>query len=137
MITIAREKAEAAGITNVTFEVGAPDETRWDEAAFDAAIGYNILHLLHDRPATLASLHRLLRPGGLFITKTVSLPEMSPLFRVILPIMQAIGKAPHVTFVSEAALEAEIEMAGFEIIARERHGTKGKDVRPVFIARKR
>lgn len=137
MITIAREKAEAEGITNVTFEVGAPDETRWDEAAFDAAIGYNILHLAHNRPAALAGLHRLLRPGGLLITKTVSLPEMNPIFRVLLPIMQAIGKAPHVTFVSEAVLEAEIETAGFEIIARERHGTKGKDVRPVFIARRR
>lgn len=136
MIAIAREKAAEEGVANVHFEVGTPDETRWDAGAYDAAIGYNILHLVHDRPAALAGLHRLLKPGGVLITKTVSLTEMNPAFRVLIPIMQAIGQAPHVTFVSEATLTQEIEAAGFGIIARERHGTRGKDVRPFFVARK-
>lgn len=137
MITIACEKANAESVTNVTFEVGTPEETRWDEAAHDAAIGYNILHLVHDRPTALAGIHRLLKPGGLLITKTVSLAEMNPIFRVLLPIMQAVGKAPHVTFVTEETLTREMEAAGFKIISRERHATRGRDVRPFFVARKR
>lgn len=136
MIAIAREKAAAEGITNVTFEVGAAENPAWGEARFDAAIGFNILHLVPDRPAVFATIHRLLKPSGLFISKSVSLAEMNPLIRLAVPVMRAIGKAPYVDTVTETVLASEIEAAGFDILSRERHGTKGKDVRPVIIARK-
>lgn len=136
MIAVAREKAAAEGCTNAEFEVGTPDDPRWPAAAFDSAIGFNILHLIRDRVAALAGLHRVLKPGGLLITKTVSLTEMNPAIRLAVPVMRAIGKAPYVAFVSEAALVSEIETAGFGIIARERHAARGKDVRPFLVARK-
>lgn len=137
MIAIAREKAAAEGIVNATFEVGTAGNPAWGEAQFDAVLGFNILHLVPDRPGVFASLHRLLKPGGLFISKSVSLAEMNPMIRLAIPVMRAIGKAPYVDTVTEARLAAEIEGAGFDILARERHGSKGKDVRPVIIARKR
>jgi len=136
MIAIAREKAAAQGVTNVAFEVGKAEDPRWGEGRFDAAIGFNILHLIPDRPAALSRIRRLLKPGGLFISKSVSLAEMNPMIRLAIPVMRAIGKAPYVDTVTEATLVAETEAAGFEIVARERHGTKGRDVRPVIIARK-
>ncbi|MFN7056853.1 class I SAM-dependent methyltransferase [Hyphomonas sp.] len=136
MIAIAREKAAAEGVSNVTFEVGAAEDPRWGEARFDAAIGFNILHLLPDRPAALAGIHRVLKPGGLFLSKSVSLAEMNPMIRLAIPVMRAIGKAPYVDTVTEATLVSEIEAAGFIITSRERHGTKNKDPRPVIIARK-
>lgn len=136
MITIAREKAQAEGNTNITFEVGTPDEARWPAAAFDVAVGFNILHLIRDRGAALAGVHRLLKPGGRLMTKTPSLSEANPLIRLAVPVMQAIGKAPYVAYLSEAQLAREIEMSGFEIIARERHGSKKGDIRAVLLARK-
>lgn len=136
MIAIAREKAAAEGVSNVTFEVGTAEDPRWGEARFDAVLGFNILHLLPDRPAALAVIHRVLKPGGLFISKSVSLAEMNPMIRLAIPVMRAIGKAPYVDTVTEAALVAEIEAAGFSITGRERHGTKARDPRPVIIARK-
>lgn len=136
MITIAREKAAAEGVSNVAFEVGTADDPRWGTGRFDAALGFNILHLVPDRPAALAAIHRLLKPGGLFISKSVSLAEMNPMIRLAIPFMRAIGQAPYVDTVTEATLVSEIEAAGFRIENRERHATKGKDVRPVIIARK-
>ncbi len=136
MIAIAREKAAAEGVSDVTFETGTADDPRWGEGQFDAAIGFNILHLVPDRPATLAGIRRLLKPGGLFISKSVSLAEMNPTIRLAVPLMRALGKAPYVDTVTEARLVSDIEAAGFEITSRERHGAKGKDVRPVIIARK-
>lgn len=136
MIAIAREKAAAEGVSNVSFEVGTADGPRWGEARFDAALGFNILHLIPDRPAALAAIHRLLKPGGLFISKSVSLAEMNPLIRLAVPLMRAVGMAPYVETVTEATLVSEIEAAGFRIESQERHGTKAKDVRPVIIARK-
>ncbi|MFN4024280.1 MAG: class I SAM-dependent methyltransferase [Hyphomonas sp.] len=137
MIAIAREKAAAEGVSNVSFEVGPAWDERWGEGRFDAALGFNILHLVPDRPGVFAGVHRLLKPGGLFISKSVSLAEMNPMIRLAIPVMRVIGKAPYVDTVTEAVLASEIDAAGFDILTRERHGSRGKDVRPVIIARKR
>lgn len=137
MIAIAREKEAAEGTGNVTFEVGVINDERWRDKAFDLVLGFNILHLLDERQAALEAVHSLLKPGGLFISKTPCLTEMSFAIRLALPLMQAIGKAPHVDFFSETTLTGEITQAGFEIVASERHGTRGKDVRAFIVARKR
>ena len=136
MIVIGREKAEAEGCANITFEVSTPDASPWPDATFDAAIAFNVLHLIADRPETLRAIHRLLKPGGLFISKTPSLKEMNPLIRLILPLAQALGQAPYVSSLSSEDLERDIAAAGFEIIERERHASRGKDVRPFLVARR-
>lgn len=115
MLEIAREKAAAAGVSNVTFEQAdiegfdAPDES------FDAVLTLSLLHLLNDRPAALAQIRRLLKPGGLFISNTVCLSEMNPLIRLILPLMRLAGIAPPVRSLSGAQLMEEIEAAGFRV----------------------
>jgi ubiquinone/menaquinone biosynthesis C-methylase UbiE len=137
MIEIAREKAKAEGCTNVTFEVATPDAAPWPDGSFDVAFGFNVLHLVAAREAALKGIHRLLKPGGLFISKTPCLGEMNPLIRLAVPLMQLIGKAPYVTSFSAAELEREIAAAGFEIVERARHASRGKDARPFFVARRR
>jgi ubiquinone/menaquinone biosynthesis C-methylase UbiE len=136
MIEIAREKAKAENRTNVTFEVATPDAAPWPDGSFDVAFAFNVLHLVAARQAALKGVHRLLKPGGLFISKTPCLKEMNPLIRLAIPLMQLIGKAPYVTAFSAEELEAEIAAAGFEIVERARHGTRGKDARPFLVARR-
>ena len=136
MIAIAREKAAAEGCGNIAFEVARPEAAPWPDGTFDVAFGFNVLHLVAEREAALRGVHRLLRPGGLFISKTPCLKEMNPLIRIAVPLAQLIGKAPHVAFLSAEDLEREISAAGFEIIERARHGSRGKDVRPFLAARK-
>src|SRR5690606_29799636 len=70
MIAIAREKAETEAVTNASFEVGTPEAAPWPDASFDAVLGFNLLHLVSARPAAIAGIHRLLKPGGYFISKT-------------------------------------------------------------------
>lgn len=137
MIRIAREKAEVEGSANISFEVGTPDAAPLPDDAFDVALGFNVLHLVEARRAALRGVYRLLKPGGLFISKTPSLKEMNPLIRLAIPVMQLLGKAPFVTALSEHDLTREIAEAGFEIIESARHGTRGKDARPFLVARKR
>jgi ubiquinone/menaquinone biosynthesis C-methylase UbiE len=136
MIAIAREKAKAEGCSNATFEVARPEAAPWANESFDVAFGFNVLHLVAEREAALRGVHRLLRPGGVFISKTPCLKEMNPLIRIAVPLMQLIGKAPHVAFLSAEDLEHEIAAAGFEIIEIARHASRGKDVRPFVVARK-
>ena len=136
MIAIAREKAHAEGCGNITFEVARPEAAPWPDGTFDVAFGFNVLHLLAEREAALRGVHRLLRPGGLFISKTPCLKEMNPLIRLAVPLMQLIGKAPHVAFLSAGDIEGELVAAGFEIIERARHASRGKDPRPFLVARR-
>lgn len=136
MIAIAREKAQAEGATNVSFEVGEAGAGQAD-ASFDVVCGFNILHLIDGREAVLKSVHRLLKPGGLFISKTPCVKEMNFMLPLLVPVMQAFGQAPYVGVFNAATLEAEIEVAGFEIVERARHGSKPKqEPRIYLVARK-
>ena len=136
MISIAREKAAREGHLNAAFEVATADAAPWPEATFDVALGFNVLHLVAARDAALRGVHRLLKPGGLFISKTPCLKEMNPLIRMAVPVMQLFGKAPYVAFLSAEDLEREIAAAGFEIVERARHASRGRDARPFLVARK-
>lgn len=136
MIAIGREKAVAENIANVEFAVATPEAAPYPDASFDAAIGFNVLHLIEDRATALRGAHRLLKPGGLFLSKTPQLKAMNIAIRLLVPLMQAVGQAPYVAFLSADDLEREIAANGFEIIERAKHGSGKKDMRTFFIARK-
>lgn len=136
MIAIARGKAEAEGCTNADFKVATPDAMPGPDGTFDVALGFNVLHLVAARQAALRGVHRLLKAGGIFISKTPCLNEMNPLIRIAVPLMQFVRKAPYVSFLDAKQLEHEIAAAGFAIIERERHASRGKDARPFLVARK-
>jgi SAM-dependent methyltransferase len=137
MVTIAREKAAAQNVSNVSFGQSPVGDWFFDGEDFDAVMAFNILHLVPDLDAALVRLRASLKPGGLLITKTACLGDMNPLIRFAIPFMRLIGKAPGTVWCFTAGeLRAAIERAGFEIVCDERHGTKGKDFRPYIVARK-
>jgi ubiquinone/menaquinone biosynthesis C-methylase UbiE len=136
MIAIAREKAVAQACGNADFAVAAPERAPWPDGSFDAVLAFNLWHLVAERASALAHVHRVLKPGGLFVSKTACLAEMNPLIRLAVPVMQFVGKAPYVAIFSAAALEREIEAAGFAIVERARHGSRRKDARIFIVARK-
>jgi ubiquinone/menaquinone biosynthesis C-methylase UbiE len=140
MIAIAREKAAAQACGNAEFAVAtperAPDGVPWPDGSFDAVLAFNLWHLVADRASAFAHVHRVLKPGGLFVSKTPCIAEMNPLIRLAVPVMRLVGKAPHVATFSATALEREIEAAGFAIIERARHASGRKDARIFIVARK-
>jgi ubiquinone/menaquinone biosynthesis C-methylase UbiE len=136
MVTIATEKAIALGCRNAAFTVAAAERDQGADGSYDAVLAFNLLHLISDRPSTLARVRRLLKPDGLFISKTPCLAEMNPLIRVAVPVMRFAGKAPFVSFFTAPDLEAEIASAGFTIKERARHGSGRKDARIFLVARK-
>jgi ubiquinone/menaquinone biosynthesis C-methylase UbiE len=141
MIAIGQEKAAAETHGHLSFAVATPEAGPWPDEEFDVVLGFNVLHLVPDRAGALAGMRRVLKPGGLLITKTPCLAEMNLLLRLILPLavplMQLVGKAPYVAFLSARTLEQELTAAGFEIIERASHASSGKDARPFLVARRR
>lgn len=134
MIAIARDKAASA--THVIFEAAPADGAVAAEQTFDAVLAFNLLHLVADRQATLRAVHRQLKPGGLFISKTPCLAEMNRLIRLAIPVMRLIGKAPSVAVFAAAEIEREISACGFDVIERARHGSGRRDARIFIAARK-
>ena len=115
MIRIARSKAEAQGVENVSFHTGPFDDgfAVLANESLDGICAYSILHLLHDRPAALSRVFDLLRPGGFFISSTVCLGESWVPYAPILRVMRALGKAPMVKIFDKRTFEDEIRHAGF------------------------
>lgn len=138
MIAIAEEKRTATPVPSLAFRMATAETLAQEADRFDAVLGFNYLHMLRDVPGTLRGIHDLLAPGGLFVSKTPCLGNMNVLIRVVLlPVMQAIGKAPHVSVFDAAGLDREIRAAGFDIVATEDHSTKGTGARPYIVARKK
>lgn len=136
MIAIAREKAEAMTGIDARFAVASVDTSPEVDGGYDAVLAFNMLHLVRDRAATLRAIRQRLKPGGLLITKTPALAEMNLLIRLAIPLMRAVGKAPFVATFSASDLEAELAVAGFAVLAAERHGSKRWDPRIFILARK-
>jgi len=136
MIAIAQERAMAGNCSNVVFEVAASDAAPLPDERYDAALAFNVLHLVPSLEGTMAAVHRRLNSGALFISKTPCLAIMSPLLRLAVPAMQVIGKAPSVSILSPDQIRSALLSANFEIIELAWHGTRGKDARPYFVARK-
>jgi len=115
MIEIARDKAEAAGIANVTFEVQDADAPDAPDASLDAVMAHNLLHLLDDREQVIEDVYRKLKPGGVFVTSTACIRDMVLPLRLIVPVGRFLRVFPPVRVFSVADLKASLEKAGFEI----------------------
>jgi len=141
MIAIAREKQAADGKVNaagaLTFVQSALETLPYPDESFDVVMGFSAVHLVPDLGDGLAQVHRLLKPGGLFISKTPCLGDMNPLIVAALPVMRFLGKAPNVLVFTSRELQAAIAAAGFELVDVEHHASKGKDTRPFIVARRR
>lgn len=117
MIAIAGERRAEAGVENLELCVGQLGDGSLPKGPYDAVLGFNVLHLLPDRRRSFAEVAQILRPGGLFISKT---PCLGGVWRGVQPLVVALrllGMAPHFNFLTPARLEREITRAGFEIVA--------------------
>ena len=141
MIAIAREKLAAEPVPQLSFDVAdtdiAADASVAGQGEYDVVLAFNLLHLVADLDRALELAMRALRPGGLLISKTACISELNPLIPTLaLPLMRAIGKAPHALCFDADTLRSAITRQGMDIVSVERHGTRGKDFRVFIVARK-
>ena len=121
MVATGERKAAEQGIANVRFKTAAPRDIGPGEGMFDAVLAFNVLHLVEEAEADIAHLATRLKPGGLFISKTFHVPPRgeslkSRAMRLVLPVLQALGKAPRVRIFRSGDLEAMMEGQGLAIV---------------------
>ncbi len=64
MLVLARRHRDQAGATNVEFLKGEIEDIPLDDASIDVIISNCVINLSVDKPAVLAEMFRVLRPGG-------------------------------------------------------------------------
>lgn len=122
MMEIGRENAQEQNIDNASFivaEAFAPTSKQ----TYDVVMAFNLLHLLSDIPHAVRNAASLTKKGGYFISKSGAVGEMNFAIKFVIKIMQKIGKAPYVSYVTHAELIRAFENSGFEIIETEAYPT--------------
>ncbi len=134
MIEIAQGKADAKNLENVTFKRSTIDELSASDQGFDAVLGLSILHLLANKDETIAKVHKMLKPGGIFVSSTACIGDTMKFFKVIAPIGKFFGLMPMLKVFTTKELEESLTVAGFAIDYQWQPG-KGKSV--FIVAKKR
>lgn len=133
MLAIAQRKADAAQVANVTFEHAAVADVTAPDGSVDVAMAHSILHLLEDPDTAIAKIRKMLKPGGVFVSSTVCIADMMPLWRLLIPIARLIGMAPMVKILSKTDVVASMKAAGFEI---DHEWQPGKRISVFLVAKK-
>jgi len=115
MVLLAQQKANEAGVENISFQQGTLDSLSVQENSFDVVLGLNVLHLLEDVDGAINKIHRLLKIDGVFVSSTSLIGEVNILFRWLISTMQYLGLAPYVSRFTKKQLIAKLMEAGFSI----------------------
>ncbi|MGI9247647.1 MAG: class I SAM-dependent methyltransferase [Woeseiaceae bacterium] len=115
MVEIAKDKAKAAGIDNVTLEALSVDALDVPSASIDVVMAHSVLHLVEDKEQVIANVQQMLKPGGVFVSNTACIGDMMLPLRLIIPVGRFLRLFPRVKVFSVAELKDSLENAGFEI----------------------
>lgn len=115
MLEIAKEKTEAKGIENISFQCVAVDELEVEKGSIDVVLALSILHLLPDWRQALVRLNELLKPGGLLVSSTACIGDMGFVMRLLPPVMKVLPMLPAVKAFTVAELKQGFDQAGFEL----------------------
>jgi arsenite methyltransferase len=114
MLALAQTNARDAGVTNVHFLKGMIEQIPLPASSVDVVISNCVINLSTDKPAVLAEISRVLRPGGrLGISDIVAEDELSPGERA--------ERGSYVGCIAGALSEGEyragLEAAGFDDVS--------------------
>ena len=135
MLALARDNAAKAGATNVEFLQGYIEAIPLPEASVDVVISNCVINLSTDKPAVIAEIARVLRPGGrVGVSDVVADDHLSPADRAergsyVGCIAGALTFAEYRAFLEDAGFAA-VEIEGTHELTDGMHGAIVRAVKP-------
>ncbi|MCB1647734.1 MAG: class I SAM-dependent methyltransferase [Pseudomonadales bacterium] len=118
MIEIAQERQREQPVSSLSFRTGALDDEGLADQHFDVVLGLNVLHLIKDVDQALEQVHRLLKPGGIFIGSTAVLKDTMPWLPLIAVPGYWLRRLPRIIMLSSDGLTDSLQQRGFETLER-------------------
>jgi phosphatidylethanolamine/phosphatidyl-N-methylethanolamine N-methyltransferase len=109
-----RERVRAARCDHVEVRETGADALAVDDAAVDAIVCANVLHVMERPEAALAEFARVLRPGGLLLAPTFCHGQ-GPVARVLSRGLSLVSPFVAHTRFSAGSLQAFVERHGFAV----------------------
>ena len=94
MLAIARRKATALGLANVTFRTGDATTLPFEANSFDAVTSRFCLMFLPEVPTAAAEIARVLRPGGWVAAAVWSSPDKNPSIGLSMEAIKSVIELP-------------------------------------------
>jgi len=110
LVEVARQNNKGS---KVTIESGDATKLRFADNEFDAVIGLSVIHHIPTWEACLDEMYRIIKPGGLFIIKELSIETFETFFGKI---SRRFVKHPYDDMLKKAEFLAYIEKKGFKIL---------------------
>ncbi len=127
MLAVARERIDAAALTNVDLVESDAEALRLDPHSFDAALCRWGLMFMPDLDGVIRAMHRALKPGGHFATAVWSVADKVPMCGLARDAIRRITgivpppNAPDPTRLADPSiLERSLTAAGFHDVTIER-----------------
>jgi enediyne biosynthesis protein CalE5 len=127
MLAIARERVDAAGLSNVELIESDAESLNLDADSFDAALCRWGLMFMPDLDGVLRGMHRALKPGGRFATAVWSVADKVPMcglardaIRRITGIVPPPNAPDPIRLADPSILERALAGAGFRDVTFER-----------------
>lgn len=116
MMDKAKEKAEKKGRTNIRFMKKDIMELTDKPGSYDGITAYNVLLYIKNQDEVLSRIHKLLKPGGIFISATDCLARSFSPEAVEKFWKSKLGLMPYVSFESPIGLMRKIQKHGFLVL---------------------
>jgi len=116
MLEFGRAKALDEGYENVEFLQCSVTDPALIGKSYNVVMVFNLIHLLKEEGRALERIHQLLKPDGLFISKTPCLGDSGFYLRWLISLLRLVGYAPYVNNFKQVELGHKIEKAGFKIV---------------------
>lgn len=116
LVEAARQHAEKGGLS-IDYQVGAAEALPYADASFDIVTCVDVLEHVQSPAGAVAEIHRVLKPGGLFLYDTINRTFRSRVMMIWLPerLMGIVPKGAHdwADFITPAEMEKYLKTAGF------------------------
>jgi ubiquinone/menaquinone biosynthesis C-methylase UbiE len=118
MMDHGKTRAQDEQIDNIEFQTISLADLPVEQT-YDAVLMLSVVHLIPDWKAAIAKAARLTRPGGIYVTSTVTIKDQSMMMRIVGHVVNILPVLPSLKSISRTQLVQQMETNGLSVEVNE------------------
>jgi len=116
LLAIAEQRKTERGLDNIDFIHTGLFDGSLEAKSFDMVMAFYVFHFIEDIDAAFAYIHKLLKPGGMFISETACLGNSNRTTRTLLGLAGSLGIVPQINLLTTERLEKSLSQNDFRLV---------------------